>query len=110
MGLALVKFGALTISEFVAKASLNTARHLRLFDRGHFTPGAVADVTVVDMDKGEAVSSFRDGKLNMKDGKLYPTPVRIITTSRGEKAIREAGYEPIVIDLSTPEPERVNQF
>lgn len=110
MGLALVKFGALTLSEFVAKASLNTARHLRLFDRGHFTPGAVADVTVVDMDKGEAVSSFRDGKLNMKDGKLYPTPVRIITTSRGEKAIREAGYEPIVIDLSTPEPERVNQF
>lgn len=110
MGLALVKFGALTLSEFVAKASLNTARHLRLFDRGHFTPGAVADVTVVDMDKGEAVSSFRDGKLNMKDGKLYPTPVRIITTSRGEKAIREAGYEPIVIDLSTPEPERVNRF
>ena len=46
----------------------------------------------------------------MKDGKLYPTPVRIITTSRGEKAIREAGYEPIVIDLSTPEPERVNRF
>lgn len=107
MGLALVKFGALTLPEFVMKASLNAARHLRLFDRGHLTEGAVADITVVDMKSHLATETFIDGRVNMKDGVLYGQSIRFITTERGQQALKDKGYETITIDLSSPEPERL---
>ena len=107
MGLSLVRFGALTLPEFVMKASLNAARHLRLFDRGHLSVGAVADITVVDQKSLTATETYIDGHINMKDGVLYGRDLRIITTDRGEKALKEQGYETITIDLASPEPERL---
>ena len=107
MGLSLVRFGAITLSEFVLKASLNAARHLRLFDRGHLTDGAVADITVVDMKSLTATETYVDGHINMKDGVLYGKSLRFITTERGQKALQDKGYETITIDLASPEPERI---
>lgn len=107
MGLALVKFGAITLPEFVMKASTNAARHLRLFDRGHLSEGAVADITIVDKESHVAVETFIDGRVNMKDGRLYGSDMRIITTNRGQKALQDKGYETITIDLSENEPARL---
>ncbi len=107
-GIALVKFGALSLSEFVLKSSLNTARHLGLFDRGHFTEGAVADITIIDQDKGEAVETFVSGAVNMKNGVLYGRSMTVITTERGQDYVKEAGYDSIVVDTAAPEPERLS--
>lgn len=107
IGLSLVKFGSLTLSEFVRKTSLNPARHLRLFDRGHLSPGAAADITVFDFERQHPVETIVDGKTVMKDGKVLGRGAVFVTTERGDKALREAGYETIVVDFATPEPERL---
>lgn len=93
--------------EFVLKASLNAARHLRLFDRGHFSEGAVADITLIDEERACAKATYINGVLTMRDGVLYGTGMTVITTPRGEQAVSDAGYPSIVIDLATEEPERV---
>lgn len=108
MGLMLVRFGAISISEFVLKASLTPARHLRLFDRGHLSEGAVADITLIDEARAQAKATYINGILNMKDGVLYGSDMTVITTERGKDAIAKAGYQSIVIDLSTEEPERIH--
>lgn len=105
-GLALVKFGALSLSEFVVKASLNAARHLRLADRGHLSEGAAADVTIVDYDKGAAVESIVGGSVCMKHGKLYSKGMTLITTERGRAHAEAMGCQTILTDPSSPEPKR----
>lgn len=107
MGLALVDFGAISLSEFVLKASLNAARHLRLFDRGHLSDGATADITIVDKQSNLAVETFIDGKVNMKNGVLYGNDTRFITTETGAGALKDLGYQTIVIDLAQDEPQRI---
>ena len=106
-GLGLVQFGAISLSEFVQKASLNTARHLRLFDRGHFSEGAVADITIIDFEKAQAVESLISGIVNMKNGVLYGRGMTVITTERGQRHVESLGYPTIITDPSTPEPERL---
>lgn len=108
MGLALVDFGALSLPEFVMKSSLSAARHLRLFDRGHFSEGATADITIVNENTHQAVETLIDGKVNMKNGVLYGNDCRFITTESGNRHLHDLGYETIVIDLSTDEPQRLS--
>lgn len=107
VGLSLVKFGALTLTEFVQKTSLNPARHLRLADRGHLSEGAAADVTVFDFERQKAVETIADGKTVMKDGRLVGRGVTFITTERGGAALEKQGYAVITVDYSGPEPERL---
>lgn len=108
MGLALVKFGAITLPEFVVKASLAAARHLRLADRGHFTEGAAADITVIDFERAKAVETVIGGSVNMKNGVLYGRGMTVITTERGKSAVEAAGYGSIVIDTASTEPARLS--
>lgn len=103
MGLCLVKFGAISLSEFVIKASLNAARHLRLADRGHLSEGAVADITIIDLERGKAVESIVGGAVNMKNGILYGRDMTVITTERGKPYLEEMGYSTIVVDTAKPE-------
>ena len=49
MGLGLVNLEAWTIDEFVVKTSLNPAKWLGLNTKGHLSPGADADITVVSL-------------------------------------------------------------
>ena len=105
--LSLVKFGALTLTEFVQKTSLNPARHLRLADRGHLSEGAAADVTVFDFERQKAVETIADGKTVMKEGKLVGRGVTFITTERGRAALEKQGFATLTVDYSGPEPERL---
>ena len=107
MGINLVKFGAITLPEFVLKASLNAARHLHLADRGHLTEGARADLTVIDYEKAQAVATYVNGAVNMKNGVLYGADMTVITTERGVRAVEEKGYRAEVVNLSEPEAPRM---
>ncbi len=99
MGLSLVKFQALSLEDFVLKASSNPAKILGLNNKGHFFIGADADITIIDMEKQKPYMSISDGKVVMIDGFVCGSGCKIITTKRGEKAIKDYGLEPLVIDI-----------
>jgi cytosine/adenosine deaminase-related metal-dependent hydrolase len=100
LGLSLVKLQALTLVEFARKTSFNPARILGLTSKGHFTPGADADITVLDVARQEAVLSLGYGKVIMHRGFACGQGSRIITTADGVEAVRAKGLQPIVVDLS----------
>ena len=105
-GLLLVEFGALTLPEFVVKTSLNPARMLRLRGKGHFTPGADADITVVDLTARRAVAAFVAGRPILEEGRLTGSGATLITTARGEKALAARGLPFVTVDPLEPFPER----
>ena len=98
-GLALVRFGALTLDEFVLKTSYNASRMFGMTNKGHLGIGADADVTVLDLSKGEAVMSLALGKTIMVDGILTGEGGTIITTKKGEARVRSSGLPHQLIDL-----------
>ncbi|MDY2868389.1 MAG: amidohydrolase family protein [Mesosutterella sp.] len=106
MGLSLVRFGALTLSEFVVKASVNAARHLRLVNKGHLSEGADADITVFDFDRQQAVYTWVAGRRVLDHGKLLQKGANFITSERGRAAVEKAGFTSTVVSFDTPEPAR----
>ena len=66
---ALVAFGALSPLEAADKLSYRPSRALGLLDKGHFSEGADADVTIVDRSTGAASMSLVAGEPIMIDGK-----------------------------------------
>ena len=106
VGLSLVKFGALTLPEFVVKTSVNPARHLRLMDRGHLTEGAVADITIFDFDHQVAKETIVAGNTIMKNGEILGKGMTLVTTKAGVAAAERAGYDHILTDFTDPEPAR----
>ena len=106
VGLSLVKFGALTLPEFVVKTSVNPARHLRLHDRGHLSEGAAADITVFDYDRQQAVETIVAGKSVMKNGEITGTGIPLVTTKAGIPAAERNGFKWIETEFESPEPER----
>lgn len=96
-GLSLVKFGALSLPEFVLKSSFAAASLLGLTSKGHLSVGADADVTVIDWDKQAAVASFIGGEPALWDGKVIARPGRMFCSQEGEKSLAAAGIRPIVI-------------
>jgi hypothetical protein len=97
--MALVRFGALTLSEAVLKLSLNPARVMGLVNKGHFSEGADGDVTVVDPQSGRAVMSLVAGSPVMVSGRVVGRGGTWLVTSEGEKAARQSGLPYEVIDL-----------
>lgn len=97
-GLCLVKLAAITMEEFVLKTSRNPARILGLQDKGHLGIGADADVTVVDLECQKPVMSLANGKVIMFKNRVCGSGTRMITTSPGERYVRENGLDAIVID------------
>ncbi len=100
MGLAMVKLQALTMKEFVKKTSYNPSRILGLLNKGHFSLGADADITVMNLGNQQPVLSLVNGKPIMYNGFVCGKGSRIITTARGAGYIREKGLEPIVVDFN----------
>jgi len=100
MGLALVKLNAITLEEFVLKTSTNPARILGLKDKGHFSLGADADITIINFKENKPYMSISNGKIVMVDGYVCGSGTKIVTTKQGEKAVREYGLEPLVVDLA----------
>jgi len=97
-GLALVRFGAMTLDEFVLKTSYNASRMFGMLDKGHLGVGADADITVLDLSRGEAVMSLASGKVIMVDGVVVGRGGTIITTERGEARVKTSGFPYRLID------------
>lgn len=101
MGLSLVRLQALSLAEFVRKASTNPARILGLKNKGHFGPNADADITVLDLARQKAVLGMSNGRLVMHQGHVCGRGGGFITTAAGASAVRDKGLQPIVVDLAS---------
>lgn len=99
-GLLLVKFGAMSLEEFVIKSSLMPAQMFGMINKGHLEEGADADITVLDLEKGKAIMGINKGKLIMVEGIVIGEKGRILTTKQGEKNIRKANVDCELIDLN----------
>ncbi len=96
---ALVGFGALSPLEAADKLSYRPSRAFGLLDKGHFSEGADADVTIVDRSTGTATMSLVAGKPIMVDGKAVAKGGTWLVTAAGEGAARASGLPYQVIDL-----------
>lgn len=98
-GLSLVRFNALTLSEFIYKSSFIPAKMLGLFNKGHLGEGADADLVVADPDSQKALLTVAAGEKIMIDGLVTGKGGTIITTPRGEKSLNKQGVPCFVADL-----------
>ena len=98
--MALVEFGALTPLEMADKLSWTPARMIGLNNKGHFSTGADADITVVDPDRNVAVMSFVAGSMIMAHGRSTATGGTLLVTKDGESAASRGGAPYQVVDLS----------
>ena len=98
--MALVRFGAMTPLQMAEKLSWMPARMMGLNDKGHFTPGADADITVLDPERGKAVMSFVAGSMIMRGGRSVGSGGTLIVTPEGENAAKKSGLPCRVVDLS----------
>lgn len=98
--MALVRFGALTPLEMAAKLSWTPARMLGILNKGHFSEGADADITVLDPEAGAPIMSLVAGKLIMLNGRPIGSGGTLLVTSEGERAARDSGLSYRVLDLS----------
>jgi predicted amidohydrolase len=99
MGLALVHLQALSVAEFVIKASTNPARILGLTRKGNLALGADADITVLDVPGCRPVMSLAGGGVIMHRGLVTGKAGRMLTTKAGEAAVKAAGLTPVLISL-----------
>ncbi len=98
--MALVSFGALEPLDAVRKLSYNPSRMLGLLNKGHFSQGADADVTVIDPASGRATMSLVSGQVIMQDGRAVGSGGTWIVTAAGERAAGESGLPYEVLDLT----------
>ena len=98
-GLALVQLGALSLEEFALKTSYNPSRIFGMINKGHLGVGADADITVLDLSRGEAVMSLALGRLIMIEGIIVGRSGTVITTERGERRVKASGLQYELIDL-----------
>ena len=99
-GLSLVRFEALTLSEFVHKCCRAPARMLGLPNKGHLAPGADADVVVADPNTHQAVMTVARGNIIMIDGVVTGTGGTIVTTEAGRKTLKAKGVPAEFADLA----------
>lgn len=100
LGLLLVKFGALSLDEFVEKTALNPTQILGLENKGHLAPGADADITVLDPVKERAHMTVSSGKVVMYQGLVTGSGGTFITTKRGVEAPKKYGLAVTEVDLT----------
>lgn len=98
-GLSLVKLGTLSLQEFVFKSSYSASRLYGLNNKGHFSLGADADITVIDFERQKPIHSFVEGKEVLVDGNIKGTGGKFITTDEGIKACQESGIAPYPVDI-----------
>lgn len=98
MGLALVKFKALTMADFVRKTSVSPAAMLGLVNKGSLGPGADADITVLDMGSGKPFMTLVGGCIIMYAGQVFGSGGTALVLREGEKAVRETGLDVQVIN------------
>ena len=98
--MALVQFGALTPLEMATKLSWMPARMLGLQSKGHLSPGADADITVLDHSISKPVMSMVAGRVIMLDGRPVDSGGTLLVTSEGVATAKDSGLPYQVLDLS----------
>ncbi|MFN8526677.1 MAG: amidohydrolase [Chloroflexota bacterium] len=100
-GLALVRFGALSLSDLATKIAWAPALMLGLEDKGHLAVGADADVTAIDPERGRATLGIAGGRVIMANGAVVGSGTTWITTPAGAAAAKAAGLTPALIEPAT---------
>jgi adenine deaminase len=100
-GVGLVKFDALTISELVWKVSYAPSRMLGLLDKGHLTPGADADVVVLDLDTGVPDVVIVGGRPVVEHGVVTGTGGTVLTSPQGERSLATQNIPCRVVDVTS---------
>jgi hypothetical protein len=98
-GLALVRYGALALNEFILKTSYNPSRMFGMVSKGHLGVNMDADMTVLDLDCGKAVMGVALGRVIMIDGLVVGNRGTILTTEKGVDAVKAASLPYQTIDL-----------
>jgi cytosine/adenosine deaminase-related metal-dependent hydrolase len=99
-GLDMVRFGAMTLAQFVEKAAEVPARMLALPSKGHLAPGADADLLVVDPQAGAPELTVAMGQVVMVHGTVLGRGYTLLTTEAGVPGMRERGVPHRVVDLA----------
>jgi hypothetical protein len=97
---AIAAMEALTPLEMATKLSWNPSRMFGLAGKGHLSPSADADVTVVDSETGRPSIGLVAGKVIMLGGHAIGSGGTLLVTEAGENAARESGLGYRVVDLS----------
>ncbi len=97
--MALVNFGALSMDEAVIKLSYTPSRMLGLLNKGHFTEGADADVTIVNPATGKATMSLVAGELIMLNGRAIGKGGTWLVLEDGKQAAEQSGLPYEVVNL-----------
>jgi hypothetical protein len=97
--MALVAFGALTMDEAVTKLSYTPSRVLGLLNKGHFSEGADADVTIVNTGTGKASMSLVAGELIMLNGRAIGKGGTWLVLEEGVAAAEATGLPYEVMNL-----------
>ena len=99
-GLALVRYGALTLNEFVLKTSYNPSRMFGMISKGNLGMNMDADITILDLDRGKAVMGVALGRVIMIDGVVVGNRGTILTTEKGVDVVKTASLPYQIIDLN----------
>ncbi|WP_125144223.1 amidohydrolase family protein [Clostridium transplantifaecale] len=97
--LAFYRLGYLSLEEVIAKCSINPARMFGLVTKGHLGIGADADITVVDLEKLNAVMSLASGKLIMENGLVQGRGGRMLLTEAGEKEAQKRQLDYQIVNI-----------
>ena len=97
--MALVAFGALSMDEAVIKLSYTPSRMLGLLNKGHFTEGADADVTVINPSSGKASMSLVAGELIMLNRRAIGKGGTWLVLDEGKDSAAATGLPYEVINL-----------
>lgn len=99
-GLALVRYGALTIQDFVIKTSYNPSRMFGMLSKGTLGVNMDADITVLDPVKGQATMGIAQGQIIMINKVITGHRGHLLTTTQGEPTIKKTGLPYSLLDLS----------
>ncbi len=97
---ALVEMDALSPLEMATKLSWNPARMFGFTSKGHLTPGADADITVVNPQNGTAVLGMVAGEVIMHHGQVLGGGGTLLITQAGEATARTSGLAYRVVDMT----------
>ncbi|HCI86334.1 MAG TPA: hypothetical protein DHV68_05765 [Dehalococcoidia bacterium] len=98
--IALVRFGALSPLEMAKKLTWNPSRMFGLRNKGHFSEGADADITVIDPNLGKAIQTFISGEAALVNGEIATTGGTLLITPDGRASAINSGVDHQVVDLT----------